>query len=307
MISTPAAVTPRVDDAIPRRRRERTGPRALLEQLVADRGALLGLVLLLLAVGAACLAPLLAPLSPTDSEIVRRLKPPLSAVPGIGVSLLGTDQLGRDVLSRILFGARISLLIGSVAALVAAVLGLGLGLLAGYGNRLTDDVIMRLADIQLAFPFILLAIAVVAVIGPGLLNIIAVLGVAGWVLPARVVRAQVLTSRELEYVHAARALGASRWRIVRRHLLPGVLPTLVVTSSFSAAQMIIVESALSFLGLGVPPPTPSWGNMLSDGQNYLTSGWWVSTSAGVALMLTVLSINLLGDFLRDLLDPHLRT
>lgn len=292
--------------ALPARRR-RGGVRGGFHSLVGDRGAFVGALLILTVVVAAVLAPALAPLSPTDSDLARRLRPPLSPIAGLGTAVLGTDQIGRDVLSRILFGARISLVIGFVSVLISAVLGLGLGLLAGYRGGLADDVVMRVADIQLAFPFILLAIAVVAVIGPGLQNIIVVLGLAGWVLPARVVRAEVLSARERDYVQAARALGASGWRIVRGHVAPSVLPSLVVTSSFAAAQMIVVESALSFLGLGVPPPTPSWGNMLSDGQNYLTSGWWVSAAPGFALMLTVLGINLVGDFLRDMLDPQIRT
>ncbi len=275
-------------------------------RLVSDRGALLGLVILLALVVSAVFAPLVAPASPTDSEVSRRLRPPLATVPDLGVTVLGTDNLGRDMLSRIIYGTRISLLIGFISVAISTALGFALGMLAGYLGGWVDDIVMRLADIQLAFPFILLAIAIVAVIGPGLLNIMLVLGVAGWVLPARVVRAEVLSAREREHVQAARALGASSLRIVIRHIAPSILPSLVVTSSFAAAQMIIVESALSFLGLGVPPPTPSWGSMLADGQNYLTTGWWVSTAPGVALMLTVLGINLLGDFLRDTLDPNLK-
>ncbi len=308
MISTPPELRTiqRCALALPTRPR-RVGVRGTLHGLLVDRGALAGTLLLVAVVAAAVLAPTLASLSPTDSDLARRLRPPLSPIPGVGTALFGTDQLGRDVLSRILFGARVSLVIGFVSVLISAILGLGLGLLAGYRGGWVDDVVMRVADIQLAFPFILLAIAVVAVVGAGLQNIIVVLGLAGWVLPARVVRAEVLSARERDYVQAARALGASGWRIVKGHVAPSVLPSLVVTSSFAAAQMIVVESALSFLGLGVPPPTPSWGNMLSDGQNYLTSAWWVSAAPGIALMLTVLGINLLGDFLRDMLDPRLRT
>jgi peptide/nickel transport system permease protein len=274
-------------------------------RLLFDWGAMFGVVLLLLILLAAIFAPLVAPTSPTDSDVARRLKPPLSTVPDLGFTVLGTDNLGRDMLSRIIYGARVSLLIGFVAVLISSVVGFALGMLAGYVGGRTDDVIMRLADIQLAFPFILLAIAVVAVIGPGLVNIVLVLGMAGWVLPARVVRAEVLSVREREHVYATRALGATHWRIVLRHIAPNILPSLVDTSSFAAAQMIIVESALSFLGLGIAPPTPSWGNMLADGQNYLTTGWWVSTMPGVALMLTVLGINLIGDFLRDALDQNI--
>jgi peptide/nickel transport system permease protein len=275
---------------------------SLRTKLLHDRGALIGVVVLLAIVLVAIFAPLIAPTSPTDSDVGRRLRPPLSTVTGLGFTVLGTDNLGRDMLSRIIYGARVSLIIGFVAVIISSVLGFALGMLAGYIGGRVDDFIMRLADIQLAFPFILLAVAIVAVVGPGLVNIVLVLGIAGWVLPARVVRAEVLSAREREHVQATRALGATNWRIVIWHIAPNVLPSLVVTSSFAAAQMIIVESALSFLGLGIAPPTPSWGNMLADGQNYLTSGWWVSTMPGFALMLTVLGINLVGDFLRDSLD-----
>lgn len=275
-------------------------------RLAADRAALIASIALLLVVFGALFAPLLAPFSPTASEVSERLRPPLSRGPASAFYLLGTDALGRDILSRVIYGARVSLTIGCVTVLMSVALGSGLGIVAGYAGGWIGDLIMRLADVQLAFPFILLAIAMVAILGPGFQTIILVLGIAGWVVPARIVRGEVLSLQEREFIAAAHALGASHREILRRHILPNALPSIVVIASFAVAQMIIVESALSFVGLGVPPPTPSWGSMLADGQNYLTSAWWVSTAPGVALMVTILSVNLIGDFLRDVLDPHLQ-
>lgn len=284
----------------------RASPRVVATRLAADRAALIASIALLLVVFGALFAPLLAPFSPTASEVSERLRPPLSRGPASAFYLLGTDALGRDILSRVIYGARVSLTIGCVTVLMSVALGSGLGIVAGYAGGWIGDLIMRLADVQLAFPFILLAIAMVAILGPGFQTIILVLGIAGWVVPARIVRGEVLSLQEREFIAAAHALGASHREILRRHILPNALPSIVVIASFAVAQMIIVESALSFVGLGVPPPTPSWGSMLADGQNYLTSAWWVSTAPGVALMVTILSVNLIGDFLRDVLDPHLQ-
>lgn len=281
--------------------------RRLTSRLSADRWALAGIIFLaVLSVVAIC-APLIAPSSPTASDTSLRFRPPLSVGKTGTFYLLGTDNLGRDILSRIIYGARVSLVIGFATVIISAILGLVLGVTAGYVGGWVGDLIMRFADVQLAFPFILLAISIVAVIGPGLQNIVLVLGVAGWLIPARIVRAEVLSLREREFILAARAMGAPGLYIVIRHIVPSVLPSTVVVASFTMVQMIISESALSFVGLGIPPPTPSWGGMLADGQNYLAAAWWVSTMPGLALMLTVLSIYLIGDFLRDLLDPRLQT
>jgi peptide/nickel transport system permease protein len=280
--------------------------RTLLHRLREDAPAQAGAIVLLVIILAAVFAPNVAPLNPIDSDVAARLRPPLHSRPDGGWNVLGTDPLGRDVFSRVIYGARISLIVGFVTVFISAALGLVLGVLSGYAGGRAGAAVMRLIDVQLSFPFILLAIAVVAVIGPGLLNIVLVLGVAGWVIPARVIRAEVLKLREQEFVQASRALGGGPLHSMIKHIVPNVVPSLVVIASFTMAQMIIMESSLSFVGVGVPPPTPTWGSMLADGQNYLTNAWWVATMPGIALMVTVLSVTLVGDFLRDVLDPSLR-
>jgi peptide/nickel transport system permease protein len=260
-----------------------------------------GAALLLLAIASALLAPWLAPHDPAAVSLGDRLLPPLSPQ-----HLLGTDALGQDVLSRVIYGARVSLLVGVAAVAISGAMGITLGLLAGYYGKFVDDVIMRVGEVQLAFPTIILYVAVMAVLGPGLLKLIAVIGVVGWVQYARVERAMTLSAREQEYVQAARALGASDITIMRRHILPNTLGPIIVIASFGLASTIVIEASLSFLGLGVPPSVPSWGSMLADGRDYLRAGWWVATFPGLALTLTVLAVNLLGDWLRDELDPLLR-
>jgi peptide/nickel transport system permease protein len=273
-------------------------------RLVSNRGALAGCALLLLLIFGTLCAPLLAPTDPAQQQILRRLKPPLSADGGPPL-LMGSDQLGRDIWSRVLFGARVSLAIGFIAAALATVLGAALGLIAGfYGGRL-GMIILRLADVQHSFPFLIIAIVVVAVVGPSLGTLIVTLTVWGWVAHTRVVRGEVLAARERDYVVAARALGASDARLLVRHILPNVISPLIVLFTFLVAQLIIAESSLGFLGLGVQPPTPSWGSMLADGRVHVGTAWWLATFPGLAIMLTVLSINLLGDGLRDALDPRL--
>jgi peptide/nickel transport system permease protein len=280
--------------------------RRVLKELVRNKAALLGLVILVAITAAAITAPVLAPVDPTAQEVTHRLKAPGWTSPDGRVSLLGTDHLGRDILSRLIFGARISLIIGVSAVALAGTLGTLLGLVAGYQGGRVDDFVMRLTDTMLAMPFILLALAVIAVLGPSLRNIIFVLGITSWVSYARVVRAEVLTLRTREFVSAAQALGGGGRRIVFRHLLPNVLTPVIVIATLEVARMIILESALSFLGLGVQPPTPTWGGMLADGRAYLSTAWWQATFPGLSIMLTVLGINLLGDWLRDVLDPRLQ-
>ena len=262
-------------------------------------------VLASVSLGAAA-APLLTQHQPGTIDIANRLVAPAWASGGRAGHPLGTDQLGRDVFSRLAFGARVSLLVGLSAVAISGVIGVALGLIAGYYGGWFDDVIMRLADFELAFPFILLAIAILAALGPGLEKVILVLGLTGWAQYCRLTRAQVLGLRETEFVEAARTIGASTARILKRHVLPNALAPVIVIASFSVAGVIIAEASLSFLGLGVPPAVPSWGGMLSEGRAYIERAWWLVTFPGLMLMLTVLSINVLGDAIRDALDPRLR-
>jgi peptide/nickel transport system permease protein len=267
--------------------------------------ALLGLVIVAGSVVLAIVAPALAPADPVRNDLLERLVPPMWMEGGSGRHPLGTDTLGRDVVSRLLYGARVSLVVGFSAVVVAGVLGLLLGLVSGfYGGRL-DDLLMRLGDIQLAFPALVLAIAVLAVVGSGLLTIVLVLGVTGWVTYARIARGETLSLRHREFVEGARALGAGDAAILWRHVLPNVLPSITVVATFSVARTIIAEASLSFLGLGLPPPAPSWGAMLDEGRNYLTTGWWLALFPGLAILAVVLGINVVGDWLRDALDPRI--
>jgi peptide/nickel transport system permease protein len=251
-------------------------------------------------------APWIAPYDPRDQVLERRLLPPAWQARGTWAFPLGCDHLGRDILSRLVYGSRISLLVGLTAVAISGILGVSLGLLAGYYGGRLDTVVMRLVDVQLAFPFILLAITVVAVLGAGLRNVVVVLGVAGWMVYARLVRGEVLALREREFVVAARALGVPNRTIIPRHLLPNVLTPVIVVGTFSVATNIITEASLSFLGLGVEPSIPTWGAMLADGRAYIGRAWWLTTLPGLAILVTVLAINLLGDWLRDRFDPRLR-
>jgi peptide/nickel transport system permease protein len=261
-----------------------------------------GVAILAVVAVLAVAAPLIAPYDPAAVSLADRLKPP--GTPG---HLLGTDPLGQDVLTRVIYGARISLVVGFVVVAISGALGITLGLLAGFYGSLADDLIMRVAEIQLAFPNIILYVAVMAVLGPGLDKVIIVMGIVGWVIYSRIERGMVLATKEREYVQAARALGAPNSRLILRHILPNTLGPIPVVASFALATTIITEASLSFLGLGVPPSVPSWGNMLASGRNYLQSGWWVATFPGIAITLTVIAINLIGDWLRDELDPMLRS
>jgi peptide/nickel transport system permease protein len=274
-------------------------------RLSRDLPALAGLGVIAAAVVVAAFAPALAPSDPVKNRLLDRLTPPMWAQGGSSRHPLGTDTLGRDVLSRLLHGARISLTVGLAAVLVAGVVGVGLGLVAGYRGGWADDLLMRLGDIQLAFPVLLLGVAVIAVLGASLINMILVLGASGWVTYARIARGETLSLKERDFVAAARALGAPARHVVVRHLLPNVLPSLMVVATFSVARTIIAEASLSFLGLGLPPPAPSWGAMLDEGRNYVTTGWWLALFPGLAILLLVLAINLCGDWLRDALDPRM--
>jgi peptide/nickel transport system permease protein len=268
--------------------------------------AVFGLTVLLCIGGAAVLAPQIAPWDPARQMLLKRLRPPMWEARGLREHPLGTDHLGRDILSRILYGGRISLGVGLSAVTLSCLVGVTLGLLAGFHGGRTDALIMRVVDVFLAIPYILLAMGVVFALGASLLNVILVMALTRWVQFARIVRADVLSIREREFVSGARARGNRSMRLLLRHVLPNALTPIIVVATLELAFMIIYESALSFLGLGVQPPTPTWGWMLSDGRNYVATAWWLATFPGLAIMLTVLAVNLLGDWLRDTLDPRLK-
>ena len=253
---------------------------------------------------AALAGPFFYSVDPIQTNVLQRLQPPAFAG-GNPSNPLGTDQLGRDLLSRLIYGARISLLVGLLSTLLSLVLGVLLGLITGYYRGKLDDIFMRIGDAQLSIPFLVLAISVVAVLGPGLVNLVLTLGVTGWIQFARIVRAEALSLKQREFVEAARVIGVSDGRILLRHILPNVTSSIIVMATFQFAQMIIAEASLSFLGLGVPPPTPSWGSMINDGRIYIQVAWWLTTVPGLAIVLVVLGANTAGDWLRDKLDPHL--
>ncbi len=280
--------------------------RRRLWRTLARGSGLFNIAFLLLLVITAVFAPALTHYDPTTSDVTQRLLPPAWVHGGSRAHLLGTDQLGRDVFARLIYGSRISLIVGATTVALSSVLGSGLGLLAGYYEGRLGTILMRIADIQLAFPFLLLAIAVAAVLGVGLLNVILILGIAGWVGFGRLTRGQVLSIKQKEYVEAARAVGANEPTIIMWHILPNVVTPIIVIATATVANNIVVEASLTFLGLGVQPDLPSWGNMLAGSRDYLNVGWWMSVFPGLALTLTVLTINLLGDWLRDYLDPTLR-
>ncbi|MBV9119212.1 MAG: ABC transporter permease [Chloroflexi bacterium] len=273
----------------------------LAEQQVGRRlppSGVIGLLVVIVVVVAALFANMLAPHDPTAQDLMVNLKPPGS--PGFA---LGTDSLGRDVLSRLMYGARVSLIVGIAAVAVQGTIGTILGLLAGYFKGPAESAIMRLADLQLSIPPLVLAIGVIAVVGPSLLNVILILGITGWPYYGRLVRGEVLSVRERDFVLAARSSGCGSGRILWKHVFPCVTTSLIVSATFAVPLMIINEAALSFLGLGVPPSIPSWGTMVSDGRDFLSTAWWISTFPGLVIFATVVGINLLGDWLRDTLDP----
>jgi|SRR5919109_2559372 peptide/nickel transport system permease protein len=263
-----------------------------------------GFVVALLLVAAA--APWLAPHDPVRQSLRARLAAPTLEGADGRAHPLGTDHLGRDVLSRTIYGARVSLIVGFAAVLVGGLVGATLGITAGYRRGWVDTAIMTIADAQLAFPFILLAIGIIAVLGPSFPTLIVVIGLSGWPGYARVLRSQVLVLRSREFVDAIHALGGTVIRIVGRHIVPNVLSSLVVIGTLELARSIVLEATLSFLGLGIQPPTPSWGGMVQEGREYLDSAWWISTFPGLVLMLTSVAVSRTGDWLRDLLDPTLR-
>jgi len=273
-------------------------------KFVRNPVGVLGAIVLLGVIGTVLLADYLAPHEPNKQRLLARFKPPLWVEGGSATYPLGTDNVGRDVLSRMIHGSRISLLVGICAVGVSMLIGVTLGLLSGFLGGRVDATIMGLVDIMLAFPQLILAFAMVAVLGPGIGNIILVLGLTGWERYARVVRAEVLALREREFVQAARALGVPTPRIIFRHVLPNTLSSVIVMATLQTAQTILAEASLSSLGLGTGLTYPSWGQMIALGRDYINVAWWISTFPGLAILLTVLAINLVGDRVRDLLDPR---
>ncbi|HKZ05265.1 MAG TPA: ABC transporter permease [Methylomirabilota bacterium] len=254
----------------------------------------------------AILAPLLSPADPLSQSLRNRFKPPVWMEGGSTAHLLGTDRLGRDILSRIIWGSRVSLAAGVVTVLLASAFGAAVGLVAGYYGGRTDAALMRITDATMSFPVILLALILAVTVGPSFTNVVVAIAVILWARYARVIRGQVLTLMSLDFIAQARIAGAGAWRIITRHLLPNTLNTLVVLVTLQVGYVIIVEASLSFLGAGIPPPTPAWGSMIAEGREFVTSAWWASAIPGVAILAVVLAFNLLGDWLRDTLDPKLR-
>jgi peptide/nickel transport system permease protein len=265
--------------------------------------AIAGLVVMILLYVVTLVTPLIAPFDPAEQGNIilsRYLEPSLQ-------HLMGTDKFGRDVFSRVLYGARISLSIGFIAVGISITLGTLIGALAGYFGGIVDSILMRFTDMMLSFPRLVLLIVVIALFEPNIYLVVIVLGLTGWMGTARLVRGEVLSLREREFVQAARALGMGDWRIIVRHVIPNTMAPVIVSATLGIGQTILTEASLSFLGLGVQPPTPSWGNMVSDGRDALINAWWIATFPGIAIVVTVVAFNLLGDGLRDALDPRLRT
>src|SRR5262245_1751515 len=252
------------------------------------------------------LAPLLSPSNPYEQSLRKRFRPPVWEERGSWEHPLGTDRLGRDMLSRIVWGARVSLAAGVVTVLLASAFGAAVGLVAGYYGGRVDAALMRVTDATMSFPVILLALILAVTVGPSFANVVVAIAVILWARYARVIRAQVLTLMQLDFIAQSRIAGAGGWRIITRHLFPNTLNTLVVLVTLQVGYVIIVEASLSFLGAGIPPPTPAWGSMISEGREYVTSAWWASFFPGLAIVLVVLAFNLIGDWLRDTLDPKLR-
>jgi len=274
-----------------------------LKLFLSSRLSTASAMVVLLFILTAIFAPFIAPHDPNETDLFLRLQPPAWAEGGDWSYLLGCDGLGRDILSRIIYGSRVSIFIGLAVIILATAVGVMAGLAAGYLRGSVDIVISRIVDILLGFPYLIFAIGLMAMMGPGLQNIILALVYKEWVIPCRVVRGETLVAREVEYVEAARALGASRSHIMLREILPNILSPVIVVSTIRMAHIIILEASLSFLGLGVQPPTASWGSMVADGRSFMLEAWWVSTFPGLAILLLVLGINVTSQGLRDAFDP----
>ncbi|MEH7249457.1 ABC transporter permease [Neobacillus niacini] len=273
---------------------------SLFKRLVKSPFGLLGFLVILAVCFVGLVAPLISPFDPVETNLAKKLQPPMT-----DGHILGTDQLGRDILSRILYGTRISLIIGITTVFFAGLIGTIVGVAAGYFRGWLDVILMRIVDVQLSFPFILLVLIINAVLGTGLRNIIISLIIVGWVSYARVIRSEVLAIREKEFILSCFATGVPRWEIIVKHIVPNLFTPLIVLASLQVSTFIIAEASVSFLGFGVQPPTPAWGNMLNEGKNFILSSWWLITFPGLAIVLTTLGINLFGDWLRDELDPEM--
>jgi peptide/nickel transport system permease protein len=279
----------------------------LLRELAADGPALFGVAVLVLLLTVAVFAPALAPYEPAAQALRDRLQPPVWQEGGTWAHLLGTDHLGRDMLSRLIWGSRVSLAVGAAVVVLAGALGVAVGLAAGYYGGRIDAVLMRFVDTLLAFPGFLLALVILAVVGPSMWSVIAVLGLTGWMVYARMTRGIVLSVRQLPYVDAAEMIGARPGRVIFRHILPNLVSPLVTLAILEFANVVLAEAALSFLGLGIQPPQPSWGSIMSAGRQYVERAWWITVFPGAFLFLLVFSVNVFGDWLRDRLDPRSRS
>ncbi|MHC0038071.1 ABC transporter permease [Pseudoneobacillus sp. C159] len=275
-------------------------------RLLKSKTGMVGAIIVLLVTIMAIFAPILAPYDPAKTNVVSRLLPPFWMEGGSAQHVLGTDNLGRDILSRIIHGSRISLVVGIAAVIVAGAIGMVLGLIAGYYGKIFDFIIMRTVDSILAIPTILFMLIMLAVFGPSIPTLILVLGCTSWVTYARMVRSETLSVKERDYVRSAKAIGAKNFRIITKYILPNVISSFIVIATLNVATVIILEASLSFLGLGIQPPDVSWGLMLSDGRQYIATSWWVATFPGLAITITVLGVIFLGDWLRDELDPKMK-
>ncbi|GGG09838.1 peptide ABC transporter permease [Lysinibacillus alkalisoli] len=274
--------------------------------IVKNPTGVLGIILVSIAIFTALFAGVIAPFDASKADLAHRLDVPMWLDDtGKSQYLLGGDQVGRDLLSRIIYGAQISLIVSISGVLISLVLGTFLGVIAGYFGKWFDDFIMRIADIQLAFPFMLFAIVIMSALGTGIEKIIIILGLTYWVGFARLIRGEILSLKEQEYIQAAKAIGGTHIKIIMKHILPNVASSIIVLATMYIAEFILLEASLTFLGLGVDPTIPSWGGMLADSRNYVTTAWWTAVFPGVAIMMTVLGFNLLGDWLRDRLDPNM--
>ena len=287
-------------------RRNRKTYEKFLHRLGQARTGVIGLGMVCFVLALAFLAPFISPQDPLEQDLHARLKPPFWDEKTDPKYLLGTDQVGRDLLSRLIYGSRISLSVGFLTMSFSAILGITLGILAGFYRGLLDSVISNCVNIMMSFPYILLAISVMAATGPGYKNLIMVLGFTGWPIYTRLIRAEVIELKNRDFVTAARALGGRNSGVILKHILPNLASSIIVLSTFELARMIIRESFLSFLGLGVQPPMASWGGMLAEGRSYMLNLWWLAAIPGSAIFFTTLGINLMGDGLRDWLDPHTR-